>query len=258
MRKSVKWFIIIFVILIFLGNYGYIMYGSFEVDTDGYTADQAGKKVAYKLHGAYSQAKIDQCFRDIGIDPDPKNLERLESKILSGALKPNDALKECIEKKVDGYASPKQDLTKAAKAVREIVAGEPELVWTQVGEMKYTPNQPGWQTRKIAVPAGKGKCRITCTKGYNQFFNDYGHTEYIQPGGWRSAQDITLEDTRYTALAQLIKVGGITHSVKSHEFSCNTEVEASFTPNMSPDDPSDYAKNQGEAIFFVEKQMPKS
>lgn len=257
MRKSVKWFIIIFVVLIIGGRYGYVLYGSFGIDADGYTADQKGKEVAYKLHGAYSQAEINQCFRDINIDPDPENLAKLEDMIISGAVKPTPELKKCIEKRVDGYASPKQDLTKAAKAVREITAGEPELIWTPVGEMKYTPNQPGWQTRKITVPAGEGKCRITCVKGYDQFYTDINTTRYVEPTGAPRAQEILLEDTRFsTPMAQLIKVKGITYAVKTGNFSCDTEVEASFSPNMQYSY-LNYDRNGGQATFIIEKQMPE-
>ncbi|MFA5986686.1 MAG: hypothetical protein WC819_05060 [Parcubacteria group bacterium] len=164
-----------------------------------------------------------------------KEAERQKKGIINSTLKKAGEIKNAIGKKF---------------------VDEPEPVWTPVGEMKYTPNNPDWTTVSITVPEGEGLCRIKCVRGYYQYFTDKGSTSYIEPGGRSYAQKLALEDSRYTPLAQLIKVNGVTNSVRTHEFSCGGKVvKASFKPNMHSTIPEDFSKNEGDAIFLVEKQI---
>ncbi len=164
---------------------------------------------------------------------------------------------KCLEQIIKGSASPRDDIPKMVKGVADMFSSEPDLVWTQVGEMKYTPNQPNWQTQKITVPAGESKCRIRCIHGYDQYFANRNHWSYVTPEGWPNAQNTILEDMRYTPLAQLIKVGGVTNAVNSQKFNCNSEIEASFISNQGRK-PIDVEKNRGQVVFVVEKLLPKS
>ncbi len=175
MKRSTKWLIAIAVLAIFFGQYGHIMYSWVGLDTDGYTADMKGKKVAYKLHGAYKQAEIDNCFRKIGIDPD--DLDDLLEKIKSGAVTASPALKRCIEKKANGYASPKKDLGNALTGLKKIVAGkpEPQLIKT----IHYNPRKYGVG----GMPINIGEYSYyKCSGRYHQSWSD-GGGRWIGCGG---------------------------------------------------------------------------
>ncbi len=172
MKRSTKWLIVIAVLAVFFGQYGHILYSWIGLDTDGYTADMKGKKIAYKLHGAYKQAEVDSCFEKIGIDPD--DLDDLLGKIKSGAITASPTLKKCIEKKAEGYASPKRDLGNALTGLKKIVAGKPRS--QLCGQLTYTPKQWVGGT-KISAPSN---CKIPYTievsGTYFQIFSD-GPTE---------------------------------------------------------------------------------
>lgn len=197
MKKWQKWAIALCIVVVVFSRYGYIFFGSFGIDTDGYVADQNGKSVAYKLHGAYNQAEIDQCFRDININPTPKELAKLEGMIRSGAMTASPELKRCIEKRVDGYASPKKDLKNAAHAVKNFFADDPEpqLFKTIV----YNPRQYGPRGMTINIPSNT---LYECSGSYRQkWFN--GHYEYIGCNGMRnrnmpdrSVKLMPIEDAR--------------------------------------------------------------
>ncbi len=168
MKKSTKWLIAIAVLAIFFGQYSHILYSWVGLDTDGYTADMKGKKIAYKLHGTYKQAEIDACFKKINIDPD--DLDDLLEKIKSGAVTASPALKRCIEKKAEGYASPKKDLEDALTGLKKIVAGKPEP--QLCGQLTYAPKQQVGGMR-ISVPSHcNTPYTVKVSGSYSQLFAD--------------------------------------------------------------------------------------
>lgn len=170
MNKWQKVAVAVAIAVVVVSNYGYIFYGSTGVDSDGYFADQSGKKAAYEVHGAFKQAEVDQCFKELNIDPTPANLAKLERDIRSGKRTASHALQQCIEKKIDGYASPKEDVKKVAKAVKKAFAGEPK---PQIcGSIVYNP---GDHVGGVLVqpPAGcKTPFTVEVTGSYSQSFSD--------------------------------------------------------------------------------------
>jgi len=173
MKKSTKWLIVLAATAIFLGQYGYIMYSWLGIDIDGYTADKKGKKVAYKLHGAYKQAEIDGCFRKLGVDPD--KLDGLLRKIKSGALTPSPALKRCIELKAEGYASPKKDLKKITAFLdhKDDNVTIPKLI----REVNYNPRECGIGGMTISIP--QGYSRYECSGKYHQIWERGGSGRWV-------------------------------------------------------------------------------
>ncbi len=179
MKKWQKWGILICIISVLVGRYGHILYGSFGIDSDGYVADQKGKKIAYKLHGAYEQAEIDRCFEDLGFDPD--NLNTLLKNLKTGTLTASPALKKCIEMKAEGYASPKKDAKRLLKAVRGVFKDKkPELVMPPI---TYTPGEVGPQQDLIVyVPGNNEPYFVECSGSYQQVWKKNGRDKWCRIG----------------------------------------------------------------------------
>jgi hypothetical protein len=165
--------IFIFVVLVVCGKYGYVLYGSFGIDSDGYTADQHGKEKAYELLGVAKQAEIDQCFEDAGITKDPAKLraEVLKFNKSSDAdMKKLSDIKQCLEKKVNGYASPKQDVKDLLKDIKEMFSDPPE------------PQREVVFQKKVAPRLG-GAYLVTAEPGYKYFVKVSGcHNQYNWDG----------------------------------------------------------------------------
>lgn len=138
--------------------------------------------------------------------------------------------------------------------ISKIFEGKPELVWLSVGEMTYDAKNVGWSKVTITIPQSHNAvCRIKAVQGYHQYFKIIDNHYYIPPEG-RARAGCILEDTRFTPLAQLIKVNGVTNAIQSNEFDCSSgNVIAEFTPNMQTTDSSNFYKNHGKPVFVVEK-----
>ena len=173
MDKWIKAGIAVCVLLVFFGQYSHILYSWFGIDADGYTADMDGKKIAYKLHGAYKQAEINKCWKGIGIDPD--NLDNLLKKINSGEKTADKAMQRCIEMQADGYASPKKDFEK----LKTFFTGKPEP--KLIKSVQYNPRIHGVGGMTVSIPGGY--THYKCSGKYHQIWSDGKAGKFIGCSG---------------------------------------------------------------------------
>ena len=164
MKNWKKWLVIALAVIVIVSEYGHVFFGSFGVDTDGYTADQLGKKSAYKLYGEIKQQEINSCFRNFGIDP--MHIDDVKKLVASGAINVTPQLMDCIQKKIDGYASPKKDIKEAANGIKDFFTSKPDSQLFRT--VKYNPRKSGKVF--LVEKLGNEPYDIKCSGAYIQRF----------------------------------------------------------------------------------------